>query len=333
MNKRQKAFTLAELFIAMVILSVLVSVSLAFFTQRHDYEREYFYYTAYRNLVNVVDSALFNDAYLKGANARIEETTCGEVLGAISELRECRAFKTGTTDANGLCSIFTDYFNTAKIYDASGTEVPACSTVTNNPRAASIPTLKLTNGMDIYFESNATTTFTATSHPLLFVGSLSDPERSGYHIWVDINGHGQGEDKMHYDIFEFYITRDGRVIPVYGTVDPGIRGYEYLPVDMDGGGNVDLAAFDVIYSPEDDGVAPPENHYVVVSDDYRSVPFPLAACASGYVHAGAEYCTAFKYYNNATPPAEITGVGKAAICNNDYADCKIRLVKKLKRIK
>ena len=332
MNKRQKAFTLAELFLAMVILSILVSVCLTFFTQRHDYEREYFYYTAYRNLVNVVDSALFNDAYLKGTNARIEETTCG----TSGNSRKCRVFKTVTTDANGLCGIFLDYFNTAKIYNDSGTEVAACTVQTNNPVATNppLPSLKLTNGMDIYFKELTVDPSTTITDLVPASGaSVAVPEMSGYEIWVDINGQGQGEDKMNYDVFKFYITRDGKVIPVYGTVDPGIRGYEYLPADMDGGGNIDLAAFDVIYSPRDNDSATLENHTLVLGDDYRSVPFPLAACASGYVNDATPYCTGFKYYNNATTPALITGVSKAAMCTNDYADCKVRLVKKLKRIK
>lgn len=295
--KKQSAFTLAEIFIAMVILSVLVSVCLTFFVSRHDYEREYFSYTAYRNIVNVVDSALMNEAYLKGTSARTEETTCGTA----ANLKKCRAFRTETS----LCEVFKDYFNTVS---------DSCSTVTNNPVTATTPALKLSNGMEFYFADTTTEMFSAedTNTKTLFAAGMADAENSGTHFWVDINGHGQGEDKLHYDIFEFYVTRSGKVVPVYGTVS-NIRGYEYLPANMDGGGNKTLMAFDVVYSPSD------SNYQRVVSDDLRAVSFPEAACASGYINENAGYCKQASQM-------------KVAACD-DSVDCKIRLVKKLKRLK
>lgn len=323
-QKRQKAFTLAEIFMAMVILSVLVSVCMTFFVKRHDYEREYFYYTAYKNIVNVVDSALFNDQYLKISEPRIENTVCG----TSGDPKKCRAFKAGMNATNGLCSIFKDYFNTSPIYNNSGTEVAACANVTPDPTGTTaIPALRLTNGIDIYFENNSSVDLSDLAE-----ASLLNPETTGYHIWVDINGRGEGEDKLHYDIFEFYITRSGKVVPVYGEVE-GLRGYDYVPKEMDGGGNNELMAFDVVYNPEPTTTNPIVNHLVVIGDDYRSVSFPLAACASGYIASSTPYCTGFKYDCNASGQNCQEGVTKAAVCTNDYADCKVRLVKKLKRLK
>lgn len=313
---KQKAFTLAEIFIAMVILSVLVSVCLTFFVKRHDYEREYFYYTAYKNIVNVVDAALMNEKYLytNDTAPRTEYSTCGSTAG----LKKCRVFKTGMSATTGLCSIFKDYFNTVS---------DSCATTTTSPAAATTSALKITNGMDIYFATVNSAAITALTD-----ATLANAEITGYRLWVDINGHGQGEDKENYDIFEFYITRSGKVVPVYGSVS-GIRGYEYIPADMDGGANNELMSFDVIYSPEDDETDPPENHYLVIGDDFRSVPFPKAACASGYLSSATPYCTQFKYNCDASGSNCTQGVTKAATCTNDYADCKIRLVKKLKRLK
>lgn len=309
--KKYNAFTLAEIFIAMVILSVLVSVCITFFVKRHDYEREYFSYTAYRNMVNVIDSALMNEQYLLGATPKTENTTCGKA----ADLKKCRAFKTTTS----LCEIFKDYFNTVS---------DSCGTVTNNPTAAATPALKLSNGMEFFFADATSAPFTAAdvNAKTLFAAGMADSENSGTHLWIDINGKGQGEDKLNYDIFEYYITRSGKVVPVYGSVS-GIRGYEYIPADMDGGANRDLMVFDVIYSPED------ANHYLVVGDDYRSVPFPKAACASGFISADSGYCKKFKYNCNASGSSCTEGVTEAAACTNDYADCKPRLVKKLRRLK
>lgn len=329
LNQKQKAFTLAEIFIAMVVLSVLVSVCLTFFVKRHDYEREYFYYTAYRNIVNVVDSALMNDSYIKGTSARVEKTNCG----TNSNPSNCRAFKASTDINTGLCSIFKDYFNLRTIYNSSGSEVSPCQmlyTAGPTPSTNPVPSLSLTNGIDIYFSANATDTIIDLQD-----ATLTNPEQTGYTFWVDINGMGEGEDKSNYDIFKFYITRSGRVIPAYGSVS-GIRGYEYIPADMDGGGNNTLAAFDVIFSPEDVGTST-VNHYKVVedgTDTLRSLPFPQAACASGYISDATDYCKDFKYNcNPSTGACSNTGVTKTATCGNDYADCKIRLVKKLRRLK
>ncbi len=314
--KKQNAFTLAEIFIAMVILSVLVSVCITFFVKRHDYEREYFSYTAYRNIVNVVDAALMNEQYLLGTSAKTENTTCGTA----ANLKNCRAFKTGTS----ICEIFKDYFNTVS---------DSCGTVTTNPATSTTPALKLPNGMEFFFADATTSPFTSadTNSKTLFAAGMADPENSGTHFWVDINGHGQGEDKLNYDIFEYYLTRSGKVVPVYGSVS-GIRGYEYIPADMDGGANRDIMVFDVIYNPQEDGVSP-KNHYLVIDDAHRSVPFPIAACASGFIPDTSGFCQKFKYNCNANGTSCTEGVTKAAVCTNDYADCKPRLVKKLRRLK
>ncbi len=287
-----KAFTLAEVFVAMVVLSILVSVCIAFFTNRKDYEREYFYFSAYKNLQNVVDTALLNEKYLSGTTKRVEETVCGD------KDIVCRAFK---TDMGNLCNIFADYFNIV------GT--PACSVALGlSPSSfpASGMAMKLTNGMEIYFESQSTLddlgvggTFTA------------ETELKGWKVWIDLNGNGQGEDIKYYDIVPFAITLSGKVLPLYGEV-AGIRGYEFSPAGNDAGGNPSLAAFDVVYTAADSNI-------LQVLDGYRSVSFWKAACASGYYKG-----TACSNFGVASIPA---------LCTNDYADCKIRLVKKLKRTK
>ncbi len=301
--KISKAFTLAEVFVAMVVLSILVSVCIAFFTNRKDYEREYFYYSAYKNLQNVVDTALLNDKYLTGTTPRVEETVCGD------KDIVCRAFK---TDAGNLCNIFSDYFNIVG--------EPVCSVAVGAP-PSSFPAdrmaMKLTNGMEIYFETLEIAQIDTS------IDTIASTEFNGWNIWVDLNGSGHGEDKVYYDIVPFGITLSGKVLPWYGKVE-GIRGYEFAPADKDAGGNPSLAAFDVVYTPENSNLltvaSVTEGANIV---PLRSVSFWKAACYSGY------------YKNSAnTRCKDDFGVENlAASCTFDYADCKIRLVKKLKRTK
>ncbi len=286
----KKAFTLAEIFIAMVILSVLVSVCVTFFTSKKDYEREFFYYSAYKNLVNVVDTALMNEKYLNppaGSTAKVEESTCGQVAYPT----KCRAFK---PDSGTLCNVLSDYFNTVGTVN--------CSVTNATPQNGANVAMKLTNGMEIYFANQASTAVLADAEAQVVAS-----EQNGYTIWIDLNGHGKGEDKLYYDIMPFYITLAGKVVPGVGNV-AGLRGYDY--VGLDAGDNSSLMAFDIVK------VEPDSNIQTVKA---RSLSFRAAACRSGYLSQGTSYC---KY-----------DVDNVETLNPDYADCEIRLVKKLKRVK
>lgn len=287
----KKAFTLAEVFIAMVILSVLVSVSVTFFTSKKDYEREYFYYSAYLNIVKVVDAALLNDSYLKGTTPRTVESECG-ITNLPAGTYKCRAFK---SDTGTLCNVFNDYFNT------SGTA--NCSVTSSTPQNGTNPSLKLTNGMEIYFTNQASTGILGDAD-----GVVKDTEKNGYTIWIDINGHGQGEDKQYYDVMPFYITLSGKVVPGVGNV-AGIRGYEFE--GLDAGGNSSLMAFDIVKVADDDKLE-------VLA---HSLSFREAACRSGYLAEGSNIC---KYDID-----NVTTIDPD--CLNER--CDIRLVKKLRRVK
>ncbi|MCM1010471.1 MAG: prepilin-type N-terminal cleavage/methylation domain-containing protein [Fusobacterium sp.] len=288
----KKAFTLAEVFIAMVILSVLVSVSVTFFSSKKDYEREYFYYSAYLNLVKVVDAALLNDNYLKGTTPRTVETECG-ITNLPSGVYKCRAFK---SDSGTLCNVFNDYFNTAGTVN--------CAATSSTPQNGTNPAMKLTNGMEIYFKNQVAAGILGDAN-----GVVKDPEKNGYEVWVDINGHGEGEDKKYYDVMPFYITLSGKVVPGVGTISPAIRGYEFD--GLDAGGNSSLMAFDIVKVADDDKLE-------VLA---RSLSFREAACRAGYIADGTNIC---KYDIDNETPIDLD-------CLNER--CDIRLVKKLKRVK
>lgn len=119
----KKAFTLSEVFISMIILSILVAVSIhAFSSNRKDYSREYLYYTAYQTIVKVIDNALMNNDYLNktsnqlpdgmfaasgGYNYMIVNTV---PCGYKNKPMACHAF----TPATNLCTVFAAYLNTSE---------------------------------------------------------------------------------------------------------------------------------------------------------------------------------------------------------------------------
>lgn len=300
--KKRSAFTLAEIFVSMVILSILVSVCIVFFSNRKDYEREYLYYAAYQNLVKAVDSALLDDNNLENNVTSIDK--CGDDT---FPLYQCRVFfSTGGT----LCKVLASYFNI--IGDAN------CTVYNSSPENGEKVSLKLTNGMEIYFNSQ---------NPVL--GPLHDEdgwqletEAKNWLVWVDINGHGKGEDKKYYDIMPFYITRAGVVVPGYiynskdergSEVEFVIRGYESPIVRgkyADAGANASLLAFDVAQYVSADSAE--------IKADPHAVSFAEAACKSGYVPEDTSYCQTLGYV-------------KTDACKNVFADCKVVLIKKLKR--
>ena len=293
-NKIKKAFTLAEVFIAMVILSVLVGVCMSFFSKQKDVEREYFYYSAYQNIAKVVENALSNEAYKVAATPRTKVDNC--------QGRKCVVFQ---NTIGTLCNVFADYFNTVGTVN--------CGSFTATPWAnGSTPSLTLTNGMQFYFSSQAPAQIAD-----LYVATEPAQDFRGWTFWVDINGDGNGYDKENYDIMKFYVTYSGKVIPDYGAVE-GIRGYEFLPVaGLDAAGNSSLMAFDVVYTEATSNVL------TVLNDNTRHTDFRTAACTSGYIHQSTPYCAAGTGYNAVTKDA--------TKCEEPWADCKIRLVQKLKR--
>jgi hypothetical protein len=132
--------------------------------------------------------------------------------------------------------------------------------------------------------------------------------RLGQLLWVDLDGRNNGEDILFYDIMPFFITLNGKVIPEWGQVT-GLRGYNGGAHDA--GGNATLMSFDVVYT---DG----NSNKLLIVPNGRGVSFAQAACMAGYV--SGTYCNIGE--DNAA-------ISVASQCTNT-ADCRVRLVKKLK---
>ena len=296
--KKSKAFTLAEIFVSMVILSILVSVSIAFFSKKKDVEREYFYYSAYQNIVKVVDTAL------EDSTAWASTGSCKKDDGSTYS---CSLFN--PSGASVICSVFSDYFNVVPIEN-----VPfPCGRTTDEPEKGEKFALRLLNGMEFYFED---TKF--ESYDILQSSKWNAAQSTATLVWVDINGHGKGEDKKYYDIMPFYVTRAGRVIPGYGEVEYK-RGYDFSPAEQDAAGNASLMSFDVIYTGKDD---------VKILASPHAVSFVEAACKSGYVPDDTKYC---KNFDAIPDNGSHDNPEKSLDCEDSWADCKLRLVKKMRK--
>lgn len=305
-KNNKKAFTLAEIFIAMIILGVLVSLCMTFFVNKNNYEREYYYYSIYSNLVKAVDSALFNEHYKTAipegtANARPARTSLS-TCGTLANPSKCNIF---ASNAQTLCQVLKDSFNSAKVNCGNDNVASTFANITDSNYS-----IKLINGMLIYFVSQSPDTIS-----VLQDATLSQSEYRGYTIFVDLDGRTDSKNRENYDIVKFYITLSGKVIPDYGSVS-GIRGYN--PAAPDASGNAALISFDAIYHNASD------NNISILTDG-RSVPFPVAACKTGYISENTSYC------QNAISAG--SGVTKDATCNGDAADCNIRLVKKMQRFR
>ena len=97
----------------------------------------------------------------------------------------------------------------------------------------------------------------------------------GYTLYIDIDGARNGNSKLWEDIFPFYVTLSGKVVPAYKTTD--ISGFG-------GGSRYYLQTSILVDSVNADG----SNSYWLAGS--KSVAYRESACRSGYVSEKTNYC-------------------------------------------
>lgn len=97
----------------------------------------------------------------------------------------------------------------------------------------------------------------------------------GYTLYIDIDGARNGNSKLWEDIFPFYVTLSGKVVPAYNTTD--ISGFG-------GGSRYYLQTSILVDLVNADG----SNSYWL--DGSKSVAYRESACRSGYVSEKTNYC-------------------------------------------
>ena len=158
-----------------------------------------------------------------------------------------------------------------------------------NGFSAQTPHIKLSNGTNLYIASD-----------LVKLEELSDAadkkDRIAYLVYVDVNGEKKGKGVLYQDVFPFYLTMSGKVIPAYSSTVSG------------GGNSAEHLSLNIVY---DDYT---ESGNRVVKAEKTNLDFVTAACETGYIRS-AKYC-------GAMVPLDI--------CSDPGKDCRFIVNKPMK---
>ena len=197
--------------------------------------------------------------------------------------------------------------NTAKDFNVAET-LKTCNISTDLPQAILTkdfsfinPNLTLPNGLKIYIASDFAEIEALND-------SVDENDRVGFVVYVDIDG-TRSKSKLYDDVFPFYLTKSGKVIPGYDA-------------SIIAGANCEKSlAFDILYDDFSSGDRKLKRLDGTTLDNTDTYSFKNAACLSGYVKS-LKYC--------GFDPAvgkEVNGIN----CNtNTQADCRIRVRKPIR---
>lgn len=230
--------------------------------------------------------------------------TCADDTMEWSE-EYCRCVQSARTlprKGTNFCKLFKDYANTK-----SGTDETSCngsaiaSTITDFSDKE--PDIILRNGLLIYnLHSNPEQIASLANNTQggRYEG-VDNTNEWGYTVYVDIDG-AKGDSQLWSDVYPFYITLSGKVIPAYDSSHPG----EY------GGDSTRHLQVSVEY----ENYASGQRRLQWLA---KSVPFKEGACISGYVGDATPYCTTN------------TVVTKAAECSTDGNSlCRLKQIMPVK---
>ena len=131
-------------------------------------------------------------------------------------------------------------------------------------------------------------------------GTTFDTNIAGYTLYIDIDG-SSGESKLWEDVFPFYVTLSGKVIPAYKTDALGEFGgdsryYMQTSIQVDAVDSVGATQYWLL----------------------KSKSFKESACKAGYVGQNTLYCSR----HDVTNPA----VTKDTICSQEQNSCSVKKV-------
>lgn len=190
-NRNKKAFTLAEVMVALVVMSIVLAVTIKINKSRTDYFNKFMTYAALSDLKS-------------GAGVLLSDgCTSSDTTACPTKGNKTLPLKGQASDSLGLCYRLVDAFNTIGTTDCTQT----ASDGTNFSTA--VPNFKLSNGIAFYnFGSNATSGL--------------------YTVYVDLDGQRTGsKNTLGQDVLKFTIrTTDagttpnnfaGEVLPYYNS--------------------------------------------------------------------------------------------------------------------
>ena len=226
---------------------------------------------------------------------------CGagqEWNGAAIDCKCVPAARTLPRRGANLCKMFAERTNTKSgTTDCSGSSISVNTTDFQDKKAD----LTLRNGMLVYNLSHDPSEIAVLSNNKQGGSYAGVPNTNsyGYTVYVDINGKS-GDSKLWEDVYPFYITMSGFVIPGYDkTANPA----------GSGGDSVDHMQVSVESEIID------YNGVRKLNWVERSVPFQLGACRAGYVGSDTPYCN---------------GVFRAASCSASNSSCRLKYISPVK---
>ena len=267
-KKFRKAFTLAEIVITIIVLGIVVAVTMKITETKISRVNRYNYYAAY--------------------------TVLSDLAAELSYESE-----DGTIPTSNLCATFEERLNLSSedvlVNDTERT--PSCS-IGHSINASTdfttiVPNLVARNGIRFY---NLSSIPSAISQ----LNGATGNDLTGYTIYVDLDGQ-RGKGELWNDVFPFYLTISGRVIPAYPTTGSTLAG----------GNSKDSMLFSVRYDEflTEGNIDKREEHWLV-----KSTTFKEAACKSGYVKS-VVYCSDYTIDTN---------------CSQDTSDCILVPIRPIK---
>ena len=299
-------FTLAEVIIVMLIIGIILSVTIGYTQTKMSNLRNYNYYYAYATLKAVVKEIKldYNNAdnnYINGSSGNFDIPTLPR------------------TGAN-FCSSFIQRVNTIQLagvdYLGAGNSTTECAGSNIASGTTNFHDLRadfvLKNGMRVFGVHQGPNAFYGYGMAAMATNPFSDSgvtfpnnagtnidiESRGYNVFVDIDGRKKGNSTLWQDVYPFFITLSGKVIPAYNGA-LGAVNREFLKVGIS---NEITAA---------DGTR--QTQWILISGSFKE-----AACQSGFIDAENNYCS--------RDPA----INVNANCTAAGADCRIRVINPVK---
>lgn len=231
--------------------------------------------------------------------------TCSDAGKQWSEAK-CDCIPTPQTvsrNGEGFCRLFVNYTNTARLEEDDECKGDAIST-NETDFADKDPDMILRNGMILYNVSQDPehiALLAGNSKGVKFTdssGRVIDVDEWGYTLYIDIDGARNGQGRLWEDVYPFYVTLSGTVIPAYDAVNPELSG-----------GDSSLHLQTSVYDEFVDGNG---RHIEWIT---KSRPFKDSACIMSYVNPAAPYCQ---------------GVPANAQCAQENHDCRLKTVMPVK---
>lgn len=186
----KKAYTLAEIVTAMVVLGIVISITLKITASKIERVNKYNYYAAY-NILTDLSAELITES------------------------------ENGLIPDSGLCSIFEERLNLLNgDIEVDGEEkTPSCA-VTHSISSSTkdfsklVPNLAVRSGVKFY-------NLNASAASVSQLAGAEENDAEAYTIYIDIDGQ-RSLTALYNDVYPFYLTKSGKVIPAYPTASNAV---------------------------------------------------------------------------------------------------------------